>query len=781
MTQALRVYDFLSPLSASIHPQPRHCSLKPLNSSLAFGKRLPARLVLMGKQKHMLQKFILSLVLSIGFLTLQAQILITGIVKDQKKNPLPGASVAIQNSYYGTTSGSDGRFAFTVTDTGRQTIVISILEYETIEQEIWIGKQTITLNPVMKETITELKAVTISAGSFEASDKKRTTVLKSIDIVTSAGQQADIVSALQTLPGAQQVGETEGLFVRGGTGAETKVFIDGMMVANPFYSSVPDIAQRGRFSPLLFKGTTFSSGGYSAMFGQALSSALVLESLDIPTRTESNWIISSAQMSVTGQRVNKAKNGSIGGGIIYNNLAPYFSVVKQKYNYTKAPEIFNTELHARQKTKNGMFKFYGYGNYSTIALDRPGVDHINSLEQFRLVNKNIYTNLTYTGQLSEKWKLYAGVSLSVNKDDIRRYEIIKDTVSGYFLPKLYNLTQQARLVFSRNLSGISKIHIGAEAQEITDKINAKDSIPFISIHDNYLASFAEAEIYITTKFAARAGARLEYSSLLKETKVSPRLSLAYKLSATSQLSAALGNFYQKPEINYLFRTRQLSFTRATHYIFNYQYIANGRTLRLELYHKQYHQLISYFSGQSSGLSNNGTGYAKGIEFFWRDKKTVKGLDYWVSYSYLDTKRRWLDYPFNVQPGFAATHTASLVVKKFVDAISTHFSMSYTYASGRPYYNPNRPLKDFMKDRTIDFNTMGFQVNYLTQFGKAYTVLIFNMSNVIGNRQVYSYRFANTPDADGHYGSEAITPMAKRFFFVGVYISIGNDRRKQVID
>jgi len=45
-----------------------------------------------------------------------------------------------------------------------------------------------------------------------------------------------------------------------------------MVVQNPFYSSVPDIPSRGRFLAFLFKGTVFSSGGYSAQYGQALSS-----------------------------------------------------------------------------------------------------------------------------------------------------------------------------------------------------------------------------------------------------------------------------------------------------------------------------------------------------------------------------------------------------------------------------------------------------------------------------------------------------------------------------
>jgi hypothetical protein len=79
------------------------------------------------------------------------------------------------------------------------------------------------LNIDLKEEPNELKAVVITAGTFEASDTKRTTVLNPIDIVTTASANGDVTSAIRTLPGAQQVGESEGLFVRGGTAGETKV------------------------------------------------------------------------------------------------------------------------------------------------------------------------------------------------------------------------------------------------------------------------------------------------------------------------------------------------------------------------------------------------------------------------------------------------------------------------------------------------------------------------------------------------------------------------------
>ena len=43
---------------------------------------------------------------------------------------------------------------------------------------------------------------------------------------------------------------------------------------------------------------------------------------------------------------------------------------------------------------------------------------------------------------------------------------------------------------------------------------------------------------------------------------------------------------------------------------------------------------------------------KGVELFWRDKKSLKNIDYWVSYSYLDSKRDYLNYTESLFPNFA---------------------------------------------------------------------------------------------------------------------------------
>ena len=102
------------------------------------------------------------------------------------------------------------------------------------------------------------------------------------------------------------------MFVRGGAGYEAKQYIDGTLVNNPYYSSVPDIASRGRFSPFLFKGTVFSTGGYSALYGQALSSVVLLESIDLPEKSEMDATISPLVVGAGTQQLAKDKKSSWG-------------------------------------------------------------------------------------------------------------------------------------------------------------------------------------------------------------------------------------------------------------------------------------------------------------------------------------------------------------------------------------------------------------------------------------------------------------------------------------
>ena len=278
--------------------------------------------------KRVLTLFFLMLIFSV-----QAQVKVSGKINDTKGKPVYGVSITLKDTYDGATSDSSGNFSFATAEKGKHTVEASIIGYRPYEQEIIIEKTSIVLNVTLKELVTELKAVVISAGSFVAGDKNKGAVLTALDIVTTPSANADVTSAFKTLPGTQQVGESEGLFVRGGSATESKIYMDGNLVNNFFYSSTPGIATRGRFNPFLFKGTVFSSGGYSALYGQALSSALILESKDLPEKTQADLAISVIGVGGGIQHLAKDKKSSWGVSYNYTDLWLAFKFNKYKQDF----------------------------------------------------------------------------------------------------------------------------------------------------------------------------------------------------------------------------------------------------------------------------------------------------------------------------------------------------------------------------------------------------------------------------------------------------------------
>ncbi|HWR32673.1 MAG TPA: TonB-dependent receptor, partial [Chitinophagaceae bacterium] len=649
-----------------------------------------------------------------------------------------------------------------------------------------------------KQEINELTAVVISAGTFEASDRKRATaVLDPIDIVTTASANGDITQALKTLPGAQQVGESEGLYVRGGTAAETKTFIDGTLVNNFFYSSVPNVAQFSRFSPFIFKGTVFSTGGYSALYGQALSSALILESIDLPERTSANIGITLLSGNAGYQHLAKDKKSSWGFDYGYTNLGLGFAVIKQKQDYSKIPTYHNLDANFRIRTsKTGILKYYGYFSSNKLAFTTNSIDSLGYLDQFAIGNSNFYHNLAWKESLPKKWKLSAGISYANNKDDIhggmQKTDKTDVVLTGLEFKK-FDVDKKgsffnAKLVFEKKLKGLSAVRFGSEYNYSNDKVSytAYDGQKYPStLKENINSLFAEADVYAANDLAIKGGLRFERSSILSKTNFAPRISVAYKLGKGSQASLAYGIFYQNPERRYLPSPNALTFMRADHYIVQYQKVINQQSLRIEAFYKKYHNLVKTgaVNFTEAAINNKGFGVAKGFEFFWRDKKTIKNLDYWISYSYLDTRRDFLNFPFAITPNFAAKHTSSLVVKRFVQKWKTNVNVAYNYASGRPYYNIAFDGADYkFTDRGAipDYHNVSFALNYLPFIGKknpkSYAVWVLQVSNIFNIKQTYGYQYSYNG-----YRKEAITPTSRMFVFIGTFISFGVDRSDEVIN
>ncbi|MBK7651270.1 MAG: carboxypeptidase-like regulatory domain-containing protein [Flammeovirgaceae bacterium] len=122
----------------------------------------------------------------------QSQTRITGLVQDEKGEPIPGANVMIKDSYDGTSSGINGKFSFFSEEKGAQILLVTFVGYKPSIQTLELVGVEISIQISLKEEINQLDGVVISAGAFTAGEEKRRTILKPIDIATTAGATADI-------------------------------------------------------------------------------------------------------------------------------------------------------------------------------------------------------------------------------------------------------------------------------------------------------------------------------------------------------------------------------------------------------------------------------------------------------------------------------------------------------------------------------------------------------------------------------------------------------------
>ncbi|MCL6272919.1 TonB-dependent receptor [Muricauda sp. 2012CJ35-5] len=699
------------------------------------------------------------------------QTTISGKVTDTKNTPIVGANVYLEGTYDGGSTTEDGSFSFETTESGTQTLVISMLSFDP-HYEVGDVSYFQDLKIELQESINTLTGVTLTAGTFEAGDNTKVSVLKPLDIVTTAGAAGDFVAALRTLPGTTTVNEDGRLFVRGGEAGETQVFIDGLRVFQPFNATANNIPTRGRFSPFLFKGITFSTGGYSAEYGQALSSVLLLNTTDVPVQEKTDISIMSVGGGLGHTKIWGGQSLSINTS--YINLSPYEALIPsdQGVRWNSPYESIAGEAVFRSKGDKSMFKLYTGFNHADLDISQEDIN-FDDFVRFRLTNNNLYFNASYKYYFDNDWSVFTGGSISWDSNDIG---LENNTVDAS------ETASHVKVKAHKNFSSRFNLNFGSELfnlkydETFADETNNEFESGYT---DRLFAGFTEADIFLSNSFAMKLGARVEHSSLLNSFQIMPRVSLAYKPGDKGQFSLAYGDFYQNPLTESLRFDAGLGSEKTSHYILNYQRVGDGTTFRAEAYYKDYDNLVKYDTEMvqfNSNFDNSGSGYAKGLDIFWRDNKSINQLDYWISYSYLDTERDYRNFSESATPNFAPKHNFSVVTKYFVTDLRSQIGFSYSYGSGRPYDNPNTP--EFMAEKTRSFNNLSFNWAYLIDQQK---ILYFSVNNVLGFKNINNYQYANTPNVDGIFDRRAITPAADQFFFVGFFWTISNDGKSNQLD
>ncbi|MFH1195304.1 MAG: TonB-dependent receptor [bacterium] len=683
---------------------------------------------------------------------------IEGSVLDSNNNPLAYVNVYLLNTLEGGMTDESGNFVFTTNANGKVTIVASMMGYEKFIQELDLAATAdFHLKIILEQGEIEMKE-SIVTGSAYSSEEGKGLVITSMDVMTTPGGAADIFQSLKTLPGLTQVSESAQLYVRGGDPIETITIVDQASLYHPYtYES----NYGGLFSNLntnSVRNLFFSSGGFSAKYGNALSGVLEIETKSEPIATNFSFGLSMAAGSVSAEVP-----------IIEDKFG--FRIYAQQ-SFTKPILWLNGELDRFTTTPNskdlnailtykysrtgrikfmGMFASDGQGVQVERAeyngnFDGNSDNNLFNLQQSDILFENFLTknSMSYSRH-NNNWQL--GV-LDLDMTD----EIIK-----FRNDNEYSLSSNARILGGIEFEKRIEKYIGTIPDEDYDiRPDAVAVVLDESISNWRIGAYGEVEysklLGIKNLFSI-AGARTDVFPDLNISWFDPRFSVGYKITENSTLKLGGGIFHQLPETRLFARTDgnpNLKPMQAVHYVLSYDLnFTSFNTLRIEAYHKTYDNLP--LEDTQINYNNNGSGFANGFDVILKGDLPF-AISGWISYGYINTKRKWMDYEEMTSSSYDITHNVAIILKYNLSAM-WQIGINYKYATGRPFtpitgsdykseldiYEPVYGIDN--SARYKNYERLDLRITHMNQmFGKYFTVFYVEALNILGIKNLFGYTY-----------------------------------------
>lgn len=686
--------------------------------------------------------------------------IIEGSVFNDSGQPVHGANVYLEHTYEGTSTDADGFFSFATRHSGSQQIIVQALGHKTQAVQVHINGNTIHITIQLKEQVTALHAVSITAGIIEASDESRAVVLRPVDIVTTPAAMGDIVGAFKTLPGTSEVGNDGRLFVRGGDASETGIYIDGLKVGSAFRTTAPNVPSRTRFNPNLFMGSFFSTGGYSAEYGQALSSVLSLQTVDIPLRTQTDLSMITVGGGLNHTQVWDSSSLMVSANLL--NLNPYHSVVNQNFDWVRSPYGRDAELSLRRRFgKNTMAKGYLYHDTGGMSLwnntghsdEKELIDIKNGFNYGQATVRYVGTDVIYRG----------GLSYTNNSETF-----LIDDFSLNASQRLLHAKMVSEKLFSERFSLKSGVEF--YLKNYTESFRSESFSR--NFRDEQYNLFSEVDYVFSNAFTARAGLRTGYSNLTGRQWLHPRLSVAYRLPEyMGQISIAAGVFNQFPEPGFRVLETVLEPITSRHLILNYLVSKNNRTFRAEAFYKDYNGLMTYQGQrfQYEQIQQKGDGVVRGFDFFYRDQASLSNTEFWISYSFISNERWYAGFSDRVQPSFSPRHNGSAVIKRFVRSLKSQVGLSLIVNDGYVYTDPRQPGE--MNSKTKPYANLSMSWSFLP---RPNVIIHLASSNIPGRDNIFGYNYTETQTSGNLQGIPVRSP-APRFIMLGIFITFSSDK------
>ncbi|MCW8813454.1 MAG: TonB-dependent receptor [Chlorobium sp.] len=589
-----------------------------------------------------------------------------------------GASTNERGLYLIKSVPSGKEYELTVSYVGYKTKTLKVF----VEPDV-IAQVDVALIPLSVElqTIEKVGEKIVRENSTDISLERIS--VKELEILPK-GVETDIFRNLQFIPGVSTTGDvTAKYYVRGGSGDQNLILLNGVEIYNPFHSL-------GLFSvidPEMINSIEFYKGGFASEYSGRVSSVMDVISKD-GNKNRFGFKGGLSLLTAKGLIEGPIPNGSfmITGRMSYNNdvLKKFFNEqtvpidfydISYKLNYSSA-DIF----------ENAKFSIFGF-------LSNDNVDYNNPLrEQFKW-NNNLF---------GFEWLQVYDIPL------YSRLGISLSTFEGEVIPNLsslkprYNNIKDFTINFDMNVvyDNRDEIGLGLKLKTIDSKFNQVNYVGIKSDLENFagnLSLYGKYKFLQWKNFGLDAGTRFNITGLSGNGggTFEPRVSLTYRFIPSIAFKAAWGIYLQElitvtdeSEIISIFDPwiiipDYLNPERSIHYIagFNFDFI-RGIQFSIEGYYKILQDIAVVNDQKFTRYDPDllaGTGESYGLEFLFNYSIDPFNIttSYALSWAYKEVDG-WLYYP-----KYDARHTANILLE-FNLGDGWIASSVWNFSSGYPF-------------------------------------------------------------------------------------------------
>lgn len=638
---------------------------------------------------------------------LRAQPLVRGVVVTADRTPVVGANVFIVETLDGVLSDSAGRFSIRLTGGVPATLLVRRLGFQQLQRVVTAADTTTPLTLTLERGAASLAPITVQAGAITAGNERGAT-LTALEVVTTPGTAADINRTIQLLPGVQSVDDGTALFVRGGDYTETKVLLNEAVLLNPAQLLTPTGTFVGTVDPFQLDGIFFSSGGFGARYGNALSGVVGLRTKGATPRSTGTLGAGLAAFSADGAfRLSERATLRLAGN--RNDLSPFFRV-------NANPREFSPPPRGRDLSVSGTWTYGLAGELKTYAISQTNVVGVPVDDPgfSATFGSDVKSSLVVT-----TWKDVRGSwapLVSASRSTLDR----RESFGAFQL----NAGQELRTLFGQltwEHSPQVTLRTGGEVEH-TDS-DMRGSVP----RDNNRSAGARTTVWSIDRPGTRnglfvegdlrphgtlrliPGIRGDRATLTGRTTVDPRVNLAWQPWPAVTVTGAWGIYHQVPDPLFYSDSlgRQgLPSMRAEQRVVGVQFgAASTSLLRVEGYEKRYRDLA--LLSREYRIATGGVGSSRGVDFFFKGRLPLLGIDTRTTLNLLRARRTAPESGTEERAPFDVTQSYAFIAEK-IFANGFRSGLTWRRSSGRPF----TPVTSAQLDPLTG--------SYLPTFGRPYS-------------------------------------------------------------